>query len=368
MKVLCLFDTGVDRGECHLLIGLKQAGVEPYVICKPGTARIEELRAAGVRVECWNIHSKIDPTFIRRLRTLIRVCDFDLVHAFRKSALSNYTLASLGLGQRPVVAYRGIIGNLSYWDPFSWLTFLNPRLKKLICVADAVQEYFLEKRFLLFFHLFDASNVVRIYKGHRVEWYTRDPALEPILPTLGIPEQARVIGCVSRIKARKGIRELIQAMALLPKTPATHLVVVGKIEDRSYEKALAESPVCDRIHLLGFHPDAARIAGEFDIITMPSLRREGLPRAVIEGMAQGVVPVVTDAGGSAELIEANVSGLIVPPGDPTALADAFSRLLADDALRERMGMAAIQRIQGHFNVDATVAQTLAVYREILGAA
>jgi len=263
-----------------------------------------------------------------------------------------------------VVAYRGIIGNLSYWDPFAWLTFLDPRLQRIICVADAIREYFLRKRFLLFFRLIRPERVVCSYKGHRVEWYD-GPVPEPSLrERFGIPPEARVIGCVSRIRARTGISELVACMDLLRCPGEVHLVVLGHLEDRSHLQALRHSKHPERVHLPGFVPDAVRLAGQFDIITLPSLRREGLPRAVIEGMAQGVAPVVTDAGGSPELIEQGVSGLIVPPGDPGALAAAFDQLLTDDGLRRSMGAAARGRIETHFHSDQTLAQTLALYREV----
>lgn len=144
-----------------------------------------------------------------------------------------------------------------------------------------------------------------------------------------------------------------------------HLVILGRVEDQSYRSALESSASRERIHLLGFLPGAARIAAEFDIITLPSLRREGLPRAVIEGMAHGVAPVVTNAGGSPELIEHGVSGLIVPPGDPAALAEAFNVLLSDDERRKAMGQAAQQRIRTHFDTDQSVAQTFALYNDVV---
>lgn len=154
-------------------------------------------------------------------------------------------------------------------------------------------------------------------------------------------------------------------MDLIKSDREVHLVILGKIQDNSYRRALETSASKERIHLLGFQPEAAKMAAEFDIITLPSLRREGLPRAVIEGMAQGIAPVVTDAGGSAELIEPGVSGLVVPPGSPEALAAAFSELLSDDQRCVRMGLAAQQRIKECFNVEKTINETLLVYKELI---
>ncbi|SCZ51967.1 glycosyltransferase [Thiohalomonas denitrificans] len=362
IKVLYVLNT-TDRGERNMIIGLHGAGVDATVICRPDAPGRLELEEAGIRVIPIRIRSKVDFAAIRNLRQLLENESFSLVHVFSKMLLVNYTLASWGM-RTPVVAYRGIIGNLSYWDPFSWLSFLNPRITRMVCVCEGIRQFFLKKRFLFFFNLFKPEKVVTIYKGHRIEWYQHQHD-EKLLPDLGIPSGAKTIGCVARLKKRKGIIELIQAMELIPRGLGPHLVLVGRVLDKSIYAAYEKSASKDRIHLIGFHPEAARIAGEFDIITLPSLRREGLPRAVIEGMAQAIAPVVTDAGGSPELVEPGISGLVVPPGDPKALAEAFTKLLQDDYKRLEMGRQAQQRIGECFNVQQSVEKTLKLYTEIL---
>jgi len=363
MRVLYVMD-GTDRGERQMIIGLSREGVEPVVICHPKGPGQAEFEAAGIRVIPLVSSGKLDFKAIGKIRSLLKEQSYDLVHVFTKRMLINYTLASFGF-QIPVIAYRGIVGNLSYWDPFSWLSFFNPRIARWVCVCEAIRTYFIEKRLLLFFKLFDPKRVVTIYKGHRLEWYLQQQG-DPVLPTVGVPAGVKVIGCVARMKKRKGIIELVNAMALMKSDHQPHLVLVGRVIDEDIRKACEQSPVRERIHLLGFHPDAALMAAEFDIACLPSLRREGLPRAVIEAMAQGIAPVVSDAGGSAELIEPGVSGLVVPPGDSAALAAAFDELLADDGRRKAMGQAAQQRIERDFSVDATRQKTLALYRDILG--
>lgn len=363
LHVLFVLNT-TDRGERNMIIGMNRQGVQTTVVCRPGTVGYHELVEAGVRVVPVTFKSKLDWSAIKELRLLITKESFDLVHVFSKMLLTNYTLASVGI-KTPVIAYRGIVGNLSYWDPFSWLSFFNPRIARWVCVCEAIRQYFIHKKFLLFFSLFDPKKVVTIHKGHRLEWYQQPQNPEPLLPSLGVPKNAKVVGCVARMKKRKGILELIRSMEKVSPELDVHLVLVGKILDESIRQAADKSPVSDRIHVLGFHPEAARMASEFDVICLPSLRREGLPRAVIEGMAQGIAPVVTDAGGSAELIEPGVSGLVVPPGDDKALAEAFNQLLADDKSREVMGKAAQERIARDFSVDQTIQKTLCMYKEVL---
>jgi glycosyltransferase involved in cell wall biosynthesis len=91
-----------------------------------------------------------------------------------------------------------------------------------------------------------------------------------------------------------------------------------------------------------------------------------LPKTVIEAMIHEVPPIVTNTGGSPELVENGVSGLVVPPGDAAALTEAMLRLYHDPDLRRRIGQAARRRIETHFNSARTVEQTLTLYRELLG--
>jgi glycosyltransferase involved in cell wall biosynthesis len=132
------------------------------------------------------------------------------------------------------------------------------------------------------------------------------------------------------------------------------------------DRAIAANRNAARIKKIGFQRDAPAIIGACDVSVLPTLRREGLPKTVIEAMVYEVPPIVTDSGGSPELVEDGVSGLVVPPGDAVALADAMLRLYRDPDLRRSMGAAARHRIETHFNTNKTVAETLALYEELLG--
>lgn len=363
LRVLFVLDT-TDRGERAMIMEMNRLGVETTVICRPDAPGRVVLENAGIRVEPIHFRSKLDCAARKAIQQLLRQESFDIVHVFSKKPLINWTLATLFRNSPPVVAYRGIIGNMSYWDPFSWLSFLNPGIARWVCVCEAIRQYFLSKKFMLVGSLFKPDRVVTIHKGHKLEWYQQE-AGEPLLPTVGVPQGAEVIGCVARMKKRKGILELVRAMELLPADVQPHLVLIGRVLDDEIRKACEVSPCKERIHLLGFHPGAARMAGEFSVLTLPSLRREGLPRAVIEGMAQCIVPVVSDSGGNPELVEHGVSGLVVPAGNAQALADAFSQLLRNPKQARQMGLAAQDRIRDHFTVERTTEQTLAMYGEVL---
>ncbi|QKT03229.1 glycosyltransferase family 4 protein [Ectothiorhodospiraceae bacterium 2226] len=352
--------TQIDRGECHTVLGLKARGLDFEVICDPQAARRSILRDAGIVVHELPLQHRFDRTAINALRRRLESGAFDIVHVFTKIALSNTLRASKGMPVR-IVAYRGIVGNLSFLDPLSWASFLNPRVDRIICVCEAIRRYFLNMRFLWL--RVPPEKVVTIYKGHRLEWYQQEA--QPDLATIGIPNGAPVIGCVARMRPRKGIDVLVRAFDRLPEQLGAHLVLLGRGQDKTIDRAIAASPRRDRIHVLGFRPEAAALVGGFDVFVLPSLRREGLPRAVIEAMAQGIAPIVTDSGGSPELVQDRVSGRVVPAGDEGALTEALEELLLDRDKRLKYGRAAQRRIRDDFNVERTVHETMRVYQELM---
>lgn len=359
MRVLFLFDAdSSDRPESGLVTGLAARGIEVCVACTPGTPFDAAVRAAGLNVVPVPFRSKIDVSAIRAIRAILRGHAVDVVHAFHKVTLTNALIARRGLGI-PVVAYRGIVGNLSYWDPFAWMGFLNPGLDRIVCVCDAVRDYVCRKRLLGVFRIIDPQRVVTLRKGHRLEWYRQ--AEPPDLASLGVPPGAFVVGVIARLKHRKGIHVLVDAMDVLDRRPDIHLLVVGRAFDRSVPDAVRRSRSKDRIHMAGFRSDAAALAGACHVVAAPSLRREGVPRAVVEGMAQGVPALVTDVGGSPELVRDGVDGRVVPPGDARALAEAIAWLAEDPDRRTGLGRNAQERIDTAFNLDRTIELTRRLY-------
>ncbi|MEE8249480.1 MAG: glycosyltransferase family 4 protein, partial [Gammaproteobacteria bacterium] len=314
---------------------------------------------AGVAVLDIELRSRFDSAGTRLLRDELRRGQYDILHVFNNKGLQNGLVASRGIDIR-VVAYRGIVGNVSFFDPISWRRFLNPRIDRIVCVADAVRNYFLKMR-PAFLRL-PAERLVTIYKGHSLDWYTDAPA---DLTEFGVPPEAFVIGCVANVRPRKGIEFLVDAMAELPGDWQPHLLLVGHMDAPYLDKRIAMSPVADRIHKTGHRVDAPSLSAACDVFVLPSIRREGLARALIEAMAYGVPPIVTDCGGSPELVVDGVSGFVVPVRDSRAISHAIRRLHEDPALCERIGRAARRRIGDAFRIEDTIEQTMALYRTLV---
>lgn len=170
-----------------------------------------------------------------------------------------------------------------------------------------------------------------------------------ILPNATPPVPARsdrpagpvVILFLGHIGPRKGVPQLIEALAGLTDRPGWRAVIAGNGAVDHTRAQLAERGLSDRVTLPGWvgPADVARLLAAADILVLPSFE-ENLPMSVIEGMAQGLAVVTTPVGATEDIIEDGQTGLLVPPGDAAALREALARLLADPDLRLRLGGAA----------------------------
>jgi glycosyltransferase involved in cell wall biosynthesis len=207
------------------------------------------------------------------------------------------------------------------------------------------------------------ERLTTIHKGHDLDWYQEEAA---DLGEFGIPSNAFVISCVTNVRPRKGVPLFVDSLATLPVDPDVHILLVGNgMDSRSIARRIAASPHKDRIHVLGFRSDAPALMASSDVLVLPSLRREGLPRSVIEAMAYETTPVVSDSGGNPELVEHGRSGLVVPAGDADTLGQALLNLYEDREKCRRLGQHARARIASDFRVQMTVDRTLALYHELV---
>ncbi len=358
-SVLVVTERG-DRPETGAFIALHQAGVRLKVLGWADSPYARWLRDEGVPFEPLALQGKRDPSGAETIRWHLDDFRPDILHLMRKRSIFNGLAAAKGRAVK-IVLYRGIVGNVSPLNPLDWMSFLNPRVDRIVCVAEAVRRRFLQLGFGPL--RIPPEKLVTIYKGHDLDWYRAEPL---DLKMVGVPRDAFTVTCVANARPRKGIPVLIDAAAHLPAGLPIHFLLVGTgMTSTPIVRAIRRSPYRNRIHVLGYRDDAPQILAASDVSVLPSLRREGLPRSVIESMAYRTPPIVSDAGGSPELVEHERSGLVVPAGDPAALGAAILRLYHDrDGLRE-LGRNARCRIATAFTVEKTAAETLRLYESLL---
>ena len=159
--------------------------------------------------------------------------------------------------------------------------------------------------------------------------------------SLGIADDAPVVGFVGRLVAEKGLRELLEAARLVrERVPAVVLLLVGGSDEEKAGSltpdAAREAGVAEACVFTGVRHDMPELYRAMDLFALPS-HREGFPRAPMEAAAMGLPCVLTDVRGCRQVVTHGRNGLLVPVGDPACLAEALVLLLTAPALARRMG-------------------------------
>ena len=187
-------------------------------------------------------------------------------------------------------------------------------------------------------------------------------AFAPLAPP-SEPDALR-IGAVGRLAEQKGLPTLIEAMRSLPHC---RLTLVGDGPDRPALEALVRRfSLDDRVEFAGWAAPPWTATWAFDVLAMPSIN-EGFPLVIVEAMLASIPVVASTVGGIPEIVVPESTGLLVPPGDPDALAQALRRLADDPQLRRDMGARCRAVAMGQFTDTAMAAQFEALYREVLAA-
>ncbi|QXP84585.1 glycosyltransferase family 4 protein [Methylococcus sp. ANG] len=202
---------------------------------------------------------------------------------------------------------------------------------------------------------------IRLIRGSGVDLAKFSPSPEPEGPPLVV--------LPARMLWDKGIGEFVEAARRLrAEGVQARFALVGQ-RDAENPSAIAEAQLREWersgvVEYWGFRSDMPQVLAQCHIVCLPSYR-EGLPVSLLEAAACTRAIVTTDVPGCREAVRHEENGLLVPRGDPAALAAALSRLIADPALRRAMGARGRTRAEEEFSLDGVVAQTLSLYREML---
>jgi glycosyltransferase involved in cell wall biosynthesis len=349
-------------------LALRERGVDVHVTCAPDTrADVERIVGAGFQYHPLNLSRRGMNPFrellaIVQLARLYRALRPDWVHhitikpviygglAARLarvpsviSAISGMGYVFIASGRRARLLRAGVRAayRAAFRHPDSTVIFENPDDRATFVDAG----------------LLDASRAVLI-RGVGVDLDRFRPAQRP--------EREPVVVLPGRMLRDKGVLEYVEAGRLLAERGVgVTLALVGDTDPGNPaaipRDRLEEWAAAGHVEWWGWQPDMAAAYARADIVCLPSYR-EGLPTTLVEAGACGLPVVATDVPGCREVVRHGETGLLVPPRDPVALADAIARLARDHALRQRMGAAGRDAVERHYSTRQVVEQTLDVYR------
>lgn len=175
-----------------------------------------------------------------------------------------------------------------------------------------------------------------------------------------------VVGTIANFYPTKGYKYYLPAIAqVLKKYPKTRFVIIGRGEEEGFiRKEIKQLCIEKVVTILDLPSKALQELGSFDIFVLPSVK-EGMPYTILEAMMARLPIVATYVGGIPEQIEHEKSGLLVPSGDPDALAEAMERLISNANLRKNLGERAWKKASAEFTLARMIAQTDRFYRSII---
>jgi glycosyltransferase involved in cell wall biosynthesis len=357
------------------LRALRDAGFDVAAISAPGPWTAE-LTREGIRhipwphaTRSWNLKS--DALAFKSLFRILRRERFDVVHTHNpkpgimgrlagrlarvpvvmSTAHGLYATTDDRLRKRgAVVALEWIAARCSDLDLYQSLEDLE-WMRRVRVVRSEKSE-----------HLGNGTDLGRFDPG----LVTADRVAQ-LKSELAIAPDAIVVGTIGRLVAEKGFRELLAAWpSVRAAVPGAVLVVVGDHDPAKADALRVEEiPSAEQgIVVTGWREDVPGLLAAMDVFVLPSWR-EGMPRSAIEAAAMGRPLVLTDIRGCREVARDGIEGLLVPPRDPAALADALIAELRDEEMRKRMGAAARARALHLFDESRVAATVVARTAELL---
>ena len=342
------------------LAGGALGDIDVSVLCwgTPGGQRVLE-PAAAAGAETFALPHPRDPAFADTIVDVLAAHPADVFHAHVGFGLENFdgVRAARRAGVPAVVQTQHLPWKISSRRRLpDFFDAIRP-VDRLIAVSEAQRATY--ERLGVAPELFTTvPNGIRM-RGS-------GPGRKAARAELGLRDDQRVVLTVGRLVVMKGQRYLIDAVPeLAARFPDLAVVVVGAgALEEPLRKQAAALGVEQHVRLVGHRSDARQLLDAADVFVLPSLH-EGMPLAVMEAMDAALPVVATTCIGTSEVVTDGVTGTLVPPKRPAALAAALGELLDDPGLRARYGSAGRQRFLEHFTSARMARDTVAVYEDAL---
>ncbi len=361
-RILQLLATGGNGGAQEsysgLLLRLDRSAYEIRALSLSSGSAVQRLRRLGIEVEV--IVEADDKAAVRELASYLRREEIDLLHAHMYRAEVIGARAAVAAGT-PVVMATVHSSRVRSATDVATLAALTPVMDRLIVPSASIAaKVRAEGR--------GGAAFTVVPNGVDLARFDLPLTARALRHEFGIPHGAPLLGVVARLEPEKGHRYLIEAMpAILRGAPETWMVIVGEgsldAELRAQAAALP-APAPERIVFTGRREDVAAITGEIDVAVLPSLR-EAQGISILEAMARRRPVVASAVGGIPEVLTDGLDGLLVPPADAAALAEASIRLACSPELRRQLGEAGRATVEARFSLDAMVRRYEEIYGEEL---
>jgi len=311
-----------------------------------------ELGARGVNVEHLDVERRHILSGIRRLAALLTDPAPSIIHTHLGAAKLMTRMAVGRLPSAPpVVVHEHSMNERTCRFPFVLLDRRQlRRTAATIAVSHHLAHWLIDRRTA------DRDKLHVVHNGVDLDAFTARP----------VPSQPGVVGYIGRLAPEKGIDTLIDTVpAVIDRCPHARFVIAGAgpLRERLADR-VTTMDVASHVRFAGEITDTASFLQEVDVLACPS-RTETFGLGILEAMASGVPVVAARVGGIPEVVENSVTGVLVPPGDPVALATALCSVLDNPSRWAQLARAGRTRAETHFSLQKMVQSVETVYAETL---
>lgn len=351
---------GGEQQIAYLLEELQQKGVEVHVACRTASPMADFCRERNIPVLELPFKNNADLYTAWKLTRYARKQGFQLmhVHSSRGHGIAHLAL-KLGLAC-PLILTRRVAFPIKQ-KRSSLAKYNHPRLKKILCVSQAVLESTAPA--------VNNQNLLKVvYSGIDMQRFQQQPFPDyPLHSLLKLPREIRLVGITAALTSEKDVFTFIKAAAQVHKQlPDVHFAIIGDGPERSALEELSQKlKLSDHIHFLGRRKDVARLLPELSCFLFTSTQ-EGLGTSVLEAFASKAPVVATKAGGIPEMVLHEKTGLLAEIGDADQLARHVVHILQHPDLAKRLADEATEHLHRHFTKEVMASSTLQAYGEIIG--
>jgi glycosyltransferase involved in cell wall biosynthesis len=361
IRVVEVLATGTNGGaqeHLHSLVTrMDLARYEVSVVALSAGSAVRKLLHAGVAVLV--IDDPDDSIAVGALAAHLAEVRADVVHAHMYRAETVATRAVIALGEagqrKPYLVATIHSSRIRSLEDQLHLRELTPHMDRLIAVSRAIQHKLVDEERT-------SVPVSLIYNGVDLQRYDQQEACCTLPEEYGMEPGSQIVGVVARLEPEKGHPTLLEAWpAVLRAAPDAYLLIVGEGSRRdALEVQARELRIAHRVVFTGRREDVPAVTAALDVAVLPSYR-EAQGMVILEAMALSRPVVASNVGGIPEMIQDGVTGLLVPPRDPGALAGAIVRLLTNHPLADTIARAGHDMVHDRFCIELMVSAVQSIY-------
>lgn len=368
MKILHLISSSGLLGAERVLLEIaeysKQEGMEVGIGVfqnsqNPNLELAEVAKGQGFGVELFPCNGRFDKKTIRMIKDYVNKAGSQILHSHNYK--SNF------------YAWRALSNNSIRWVVTkhgrrfgSKLLLYNLLDGFVVRHADRVVGVSKEITKKIKLTGIDSKKVCLIENGVSLDRYQKRIVSESIRESLGIKKDVSVIGTVGALTKEKGHVYFLSAAQKVNRIfPRAVFLFVGDGTQRQYLESIASKlGIADKVIFTGMRKDIPEILSILDVFVLPSLN-EGLPMALLEAQAARIPVVATRVGAIPDVLEDGITGMLIPPRYPQAMAEAIIMILSDKKFASGIAQKGFERVRDNFSSEKMASKYLSIYKELM---